>query len=673
MLRSLRCLRADVAPPDADRILATAPRRHRDVANVPTLLKILSREKRKPRQLALKSVLQSDAFLETLSNQTHRVHCAYPRIPCYFNVSRSDVLIRHDAPIVLTEKIKPGRPVQRPIRHTYITLVGPSRHALNIALWRSNLQTTGLSQHSFPVVCALQDQRSLSEGKVLKFKAALKRAGFSYSAPFQGKQLDVLDAPDDEAPYTATALLRGLQADRGVEALVAQRLDKLRSDGFLNYFGRRATMNADQGKSLLSGKWTKFFISELSSWDPLAAAEAGAMIGDFARRSTMENAKNLLQVSEVPFQGSAALSYLQRFIATKGNTRLALQAFAPAACQRYLRHVQRVVWNNFVSVRIRRHGPRVCVGDMVVDRSILCNELFVHERTTYPRFCVTAVRTAAECAKFSIFDVVLPMPYNDGPVADANFPSLDGVTLEDFLAYTERIGAKYFWDPPPTVQALLRSKPIELTYRCVLAQPIALKHKVLADPSAYEGEERRANDVSRLLVNEFTCRNTSKSDAPFDDAVPELECSEDLTPKLASKPFEALEKAPKAKRVFFCNVNGKNVEHPVCPDSSLFNDITLALDIKLPADVDFLSCLREVFAFLPLESDGHRKWMTRLHNAYRSLQKREGEGDRKQPNGEGERDGTPSSADSEPLWSCDLCGTMNDADQPQCEVCMTAR
>ena len=676
MLRQLPTLRAEIATATQS-ITQCKDYRHRDITGVPTMLKILEREKNKTKREALHIVMQSEGFLEAFGNQTHRVRFEYPRIPCFFNVSRNDVLVRYGAPIVLTDRSKPDKPAPRNVRTTYLSLAGPSRHALNIALWRSNLLSTGFAQNSFPTVCALQDQRTLTEQKIVKLKTALKRVGFVYSEPFQGKPQQVIDAPDDEAPYTVTVLLRGVQVEGGAEDLIRARLESLCKDGFINYFGRRSTMAAGQGKNLLSGKWSKFFISELTSWNPFAAADAAIQISDYTRRRTLQTAQNLLQAIDEPFQGSAARKFLESLIETKGNTRKSLHHFPPAACQRYLRHVQRVVWNHFASTRVRKYGLRVQVGDMVVERSLQCEDTYLHDRTSFPRYMVKAVRTQEECTKYTLFDVVLPMPFNDGEINALHFPDLTGMTLEDYLRYTEQIGAKYFWDPPPVVRALLRSKPIELEYRCVFAKPLSLTHKIYFDPSRYEHTDRWPNDTQRLLANEFTLLPRKRSDGPFDDPMPGLCFDESLCPAKASAPFASLDGIESSKSKFFIGMEGKNVAHEGCPDSALFNDITLALDIKLPFDADFLSCLRETFAFEPLCSENHRKWMGRLHISYTKLADREGaaenteKADEKGTGDDGEKHNTTEEFAS--TWSCELCGTLNDEAAPVCEVCNTSR
>ncbi|KNH06643.1 pseudouridine synthase [Perkinsela sp. CCAP 1560/4] len=643
----------------------------REVKQIPPILRTMMREKDKKKQLELYSYLQSDSFLESYSHQNRRVHCEAPRISCYFSVSRNDVLVRYTKPLVLTSK-KKSQFMENPVRSTYLTAIGASGYSLNTVISRSNLRHTGFSQISYPLVCLLQDRRNLTESKIVEFKTGLKKAGFVYSEPFQGEELQYIDAPDDPAPYNVTVLLRRLDFTGDPRKLISKALTDLTTDGFINYFGRRATMTADQGKNLLSQKWNKFAIGELVAWNMSGTINAFPEISDYARRPSLQTAKNLKNALGDPFKGSGAGEFLKQLLGSNGNMQKALYRFPPACCQRHIRHVQRAIWNALVGVRLRKYGRSVQIGDMVVARETQPN-VYIHERTTFPRFMVKTITTKEEIQKYSIFDVVLPLPFNDGEIHPFHFPDLQGLLLEDYLEFSEKFGAKYFWDPPPIVRALLKNCPIELVYRCIMAKPITLDHQVYTDPIRNAQNEKAPTGTERLLMNEYTLLEQDRSGAPFDGPVSGLVMEKVRSLANADKPLQT-HQATVPIAQWCITIDGNQVEQKDNPQGTSFNDISLGLNMTLPMDVDFLSCLREAFSFAPLCSDMHRTWMSRIRYAYQDMKKAStgtvGMSEKSLPMSD-ELDTSPNSFDS--TWLCELCGAVNDEVESSCCVCKHGR
>lgn len=125
--------------------------------------------------------------------------------------------------------------------------------------------------------------------------------------------------------------------------------------------------------------------------------------------------------------------------------------------ERFFESAAEFVWNAMASQRLINDGLRVVKGDVVA-----CGSEFI-----------TASASDVAAGRYSIEDVVLPVPYRDSDLSNMRFPEndLSQKTFDDFAARHRLLSGK---------------TPVnrDLVYRRIISKPYRLQASVIRDPSS---------------------------------------------------------------------------------------------------------------------------------------------------------------------------------------------
>lgn len=158
------------------------------------------------------------------------------------------------------------------------------------------------------------------------------------------------------------------------------------------------------------------------------------------------------------------------------------------------------VWNAMASHRLMRHGHRVVVGDVVrvASRSVAPSSADPLARVAAD-FELRRVATAEEAQQFCITDVVLPVPYPSPSGAQSNvvFPTVHGVTLQDYEAFAAAHRLSYLFtshqSDDDAVQVAIRDDVASrervtnhaYVYRPIVERVDFLTVKAVRDPNSF--------------------------------------------------------------------------------------------------------------------------------------------------------------------------------------------
>ncbi|KXN86433.1 Multisubstrate pseudouridine synthase 7 [Leucoagaricus sp. SymC.cos] len=239
--------------------------------------------------------------------------------------------------------------------------------------------------------------------------------------------------------------------------VLKEAMNTIKHKGFINYYGMQRFGTASVpthsiGLALLRSEWQKAVDMILSKRhgehpDVVAAREAWLDDGDLERA-----------IQLMPRRVVAERCILESYKKQKGETRNAMGALSTIPKNLRLMYVhayQSYVWNAIVSERIRTYGAdRPVVGDLVlefgsesaVDTDVVEGgepeeEGGSHKRSRKP-YVAPHVKTLTEedLDKYSIFDVIMPLPgtdvaYPGGKLGGQyrEFLRMDGLDPDNFM------------------------------------------------------------------------------------------------------------------------------------------------------------------------------------------------------------------------------------------------
>ncbi|KAK2466288.1 hypothetical protein APHAL10511_001930 [Amanita phalloides] len=232
-------------------------------------------------------------------------------------------------------------------------------------------------------------------------------------------------------------------------------MSSIKSKGFINYYGMQRFGTASIpthaiGLALLKSEWQKAVSLILSVRpgehpDVTAAREAWLKDGDIDRALEL-----------LPRRVVAERCILESFKKQKGDTRNAMGALSTIPRNLRLMYVhayQSYVWNAIVSERIRMHGAeKPVIGDLVFDSESdrqdendpdedIDIEHPTSGRKSRRRWSPPRIKSLTEedLGKYSIFDVIMPLPgtdvaYPGGALGEKyrEFLLLDGLDPDNF-------------------------------------------------------------------------------------------------------------------------------------------------------------------------------------------------------------------------------------------------
>ncbi|KZV76135.1 tRNA pseudouridine synthase D [Peniophora sp. CONT] len=275
--------------------------------------------------------------------------------------------------------------------------------------------------------------------------------------------------------------LRNVQVDS--EEALAQAMDSIKTKGFINYygmqrFGTAAIPTHTIGLAFLKSDWqgaVNLILRERPGEHPDVVA---------ARKAWLEE-KNLDKaLALLPRRVVAERCILESYRTQKGETRNALGALSTIPRNLRLMYVhayQSYVWNAIVSERIKTYGHEKPIpGDLVLEASKQGggDAMDVDEGAEEEEGKTSAGRrkwiapkvktlTAEDCEKYSIFDVVMPLPGKD-----VAFPG--GALGEKYREYLRRDGLD-----PDNFHRRQKEYSLSGSYRSILHLPRELSYEVL--------------------------------------------------------------------------------------------------------------------------------------------------------------------------------------------------
>ncbi|RKO90058.1 pseudouridine synthase, partial [Blyttiomyces helicus] len=205
--------------------------------------------------------------------------------------------------------------------------------------------------------------------------------------------------------------LRDAKFDSPADVEIA--MESLRDHGFINYFGlqrfgTRVAGTHQIGLAMLKGEWEKA-VDLIMAPDALDRQD----IGD-ARRHFMQNqdAEKALRLFPKSACGERALLEHFRRKKTVGNFQQALDAIPRTLRTMYVHAYQSYVWNAMATERIREYGRTPVVGDLDDDAKGVDKPSNGSRHSKRPKknVQVVAIQNEEELRKYSIEDVLLPMP-----------------------------------------------------------------------------------------------------------------------------------------------------------------------------------------------------------------------------------------------------------------------
>ncbi|EKM80137.1 hypothetical protein AGABI1DRAFT_120164 [Agaricus bisporus var. burnettii JB137-S8] len=240
--------------------------------------------------------------------------------------------------------------------------------------------------------------------------------------------------------------------------ILEEAMKTIKHKGFINYYGMQRFGTASVpthsiGLALLRSEWQKavdMILSKRHGEHPEVLAAREAWLDD----GNLDRALELM-----PRRVIAERCILESYQKQKGETRNAMGALSTIPKNlrlMYIHAYQSYVWNSIVSERIRTYGAeQPIVGDLVLEsgsendgepdalegEELEEEEAESHKRTRR-RFVPTRVKalTEEDLAKYTIFDVVMPLPgrdvaYPGGKLGERyrEFLRVDGLDPDNFV------------------------------------------------------------------------------------------------------------------------------------------------------------------------------------------------------------------------------------------------
>ncbi|EPY27861.1 tRNA pseudouridine13 synthase [Strigomonas culicis] len=297
----------------------------------------------------------------------------------------------------------------------------------------------------------------------------------------------------------------------GGEACILQRLRQWTETGFLNYFGldcfgastsalfdlgafaHRADHRRAVGAFLQSVAESDpfhypFFLAYVNSEASTTVGLLEKWIDACAQKRNERQLRDVLVALKAHHdatQGGPAATMADVW----GRVPLGRRAHDSAA---------EFVWNAMVSQRIFSRGLRVVKGDLVAAADVAGGR------------SVHLVASATDAERFSIFDVVMPVPYNDGcENQQCLYPTVDGaVSREAYVQFASKHSLSFLFDKNSTATSTTQSPAP--SYRSICSRPQTVSSCILNDPSSLttlkddlfllrERKENSLNDLSLRL------------------------------------------------------------------------------------------------------------------------------------------------------------------------------
>ncbi|XP_070557644.1 pseudouridylate synthase 7 homolog [Ptychodera flava] len=197
-------------------------------------------------------------------------------------------------------------------------------------------------------------------------------------------------------------ILRNVQAD---DSLIESAMTSLKDNGFINYYGMQRFGTTDIptyqiGRALLLSKWQEAVDLILKPRD----GEPDEMRAAREHWWQTRDAKSALEKMKNTKAFSLEYMLLRALIKHGSKDQLvkALYAIPKNTRLMYVHSYQSHVWNCMVSKKVKLHGLKVTVGDLVQS----------DDQKSDGKNSVVEI-TADNIDKFSIYDVLLPMPGYD--------------------------------------------------------------------------------------------------------------------------------------------------------------------------------------------------------------------------------------------------------------------
>lgn len=346
---------------------------------------------------------------------------------------------------------------------------------LNRFRYEIGVERDAVRLHSIPAGCyGCSTQSGVSIGVTKEQLAHVSRHYNLHPLIFDSRHYYPLSAIEqlsaEPSAYVYRILLRCVDAS---ESEILKRLEQFSKMGFVNYFGME-----------------RFGVGDTTLFDISAMADRGDW-----RQALGACLQNLADSN--PFHRSYFMSYVNSEESTASGTASAwstackegksalrrqqlvdaLHSYHVSGCQAEQLHrawsmlnigaaarhsAAEFVWNAMASQRIISYGLEVQVGDVVA-------------ASGSPAFKVIASEEEARTS--TIEDVVLPVPYHDCALSEAQFPHIGSLNKDLFVEFAVRHGFQsLFSDSAPSTKAV--------TYRRVVRKAGRVQAAVLYDPSS---------------------------------------------------------------------------------------------------------------------------------------------------------------------------------------------
>lgn len=233
---------------------------------------------------------------------------------------------------------------------------------------------------------------------------------------------DVAGLPDGKIPHCEahrfTVTLRGLNKTQLSAGLFDERLEEIRTNGFVNffelpYFGLAEVTRFEIGAALWGGQWDTAarLLLTANRADALRPASQAFVENDYAAGIELlpatHNCKGMRKLA-------------MNLLLKRPAKEALLAALAPQDWAKHLSSLSRLAWNKAVSVRLGGAMPlRPVPGDFVWDG-----------KAGEPR-PVTAKEVSED--RWHLSDVVLPLPLPGKPVPESGGRLLMEAVLRDFV------------------------------------------------------------------------------------------------------------------------------------------------------------------------------------------------------------------------------------------------
>lgn len=299
---------------------------------------------------------------------------------------------------------------------------------------------------------------------------------------YEDKSLSLGDLKGNEFIITLRDV-QGLSDDKPIEETVETALSSLRDTGFINYYGmqRFGTFSISThtiGKEIMKSNWKKV-VSLILSVQELVLPDS------IKGRQIWEETKDAKKaLDNMPKKCVAEWAILNHFTTCKkgedGDYSENDYFHAIMKIPRNLRIMyghayQSYIWNCVASRRVEMFGMSVVAGDLVIDDEASSESTPVVDqesddfeedvRTDKYKRARAVTQEEVDCGKFTIYDVVLPLPG-----FDVNYPSNE----ELFNIYKDEM-AKDGMDP---LDMTRKTKDFSFagSYRVVVAKPKKLEY-----------------------------------------------------------------------------------------------------------------------------------------------------------------------------------------------------